>query len=134
MDALTLACVVGVLTACSAASKGAAVPVPPKTAPPDRVASAYLRAAYAGNCALTAELTMAHTWSWCDDPKLLHYRSVERAQAVSASVAGRNEECVNFEMYTDGSSDGSMPTGWQPWGLCFVWTAAGWRLYDQGTG
>jgi len=93
-----------------------------------------LRAAYTGNCALTAELTMAHTWSWCDDPKLLHYRSVESAYAVSASVAGRNEECVNFEMFTDGSSDGSMPAGWQPWGLCFARTPVGWRLYDQGMG
>jgi hypothetical protein len=134
MCALTLACAVGVLAACSAASQGSGKPVPPSSASPERVASAYLRAAYTGNCALTAKLTLAHTWSWCDDPKLLHYRSVESALAVPASEAGRNEECVPFEMYTDGSSDGSMPTGWQPWGLCFVRTPAGWRLYDQGMG
>jgi hypothetical protein len=134
MSALTLVYVVVVLAACSAASEGSAEPALPSSASPEQVASAYLHAAYTGNCALTAELTMAHTWSWCNDPKLLHYRSVESAVAVSASEAGRNEECVNFEMYTDGSSDGSMPTGWQPWGLCFVRTPAGWRLYDQGMG
>lgn len=132
--ALTFLCVVGALAACSAASTGSGEPVPPSTASPERVASVYLSAAYTGNCALTAELTTAHTWNWCNDPKLLHYRSVESAHAVSASAAGRNEECVDFEMYTDGSSDGSMPIGWQPWGLCFVRTNAGWRLWDQGQG
>jgi hypothetical protein len=135
LHALMLACVVGVLAACSSATKASGGPaIPPATASPEQVARAYLSAAYAGNCALTAELTMAHTWSWCDDPKLLHYRSVRTAQAVPASAAGRNEECVPFEMYTNGSSDGSMPTGWQPWNLCLVRTSAGWRLYDQGQG
>jgi hypothetical protein len=132
--ALTLACIVGVLAACSAATKASGDPAPPATASPGQVARAYLSAADTGNCALTAELTTANTWSWCDDPKLLHYRSVGSAQAVPASEAGRNEECVPFEMYTNGSSDGSMPTGWQPWSLCFVRTRAGWRLYDQGQG
>jgi len=134
MCALMLVCVGGILAACSGASKSSGDPAPPSSASPERVASAYLRAAYTGNCALTAELTMAHTWSWCDDPKLLHYGSVGSAYAVSASMAGRNEECVRFEMYTHGSSDGSMPTGWQPWSLCFVRTPAGWRLNDQGQG
>jgi hypothetical protein len=27
-----------------------------------------------------------------------------------------------------------MPTGWQPWSLCFVKAPAGWRLFDQGQG
>jgi hypothetical protein len=27
-----------------------------------------------------------------------------------------------------------MPTGWQPWSLCFVTTPVGWRLFDQGMG
>jgi hypothetical protein len=132
--ALMLACIVGLLASCSAAAKASHDPAPPATASPQGVARAYLSAAYTGNCALTAELTMANTWSWCDDPKLLHHRSVGSARAVPASEAGRNEECVPFEMYTDGSSDGSMPTGWQPWSLCFVKTSAGWRLYDQGQG
>jgi hypothetical protein len=129
-----LACIVALLAACSAGAKASGDPAPTATASPEQVARDYLSAAYTGNCALTAELTMANTWSWCDDPKLLHYRSVGGAQAVSASEAGRNEECVPFEMYTNGSSDGSMPTGWQPWSLCFVKTSAGWRLYDQGQG
>jgi hypothetical protein len=132
--ALMLACIVGLLAACSAATNASGAPAPPATASPGQVARAYLSAADTGNCALTAELTTANTWSWCDDPKLLHYRSVGSAQAVPASEAGRNEECVPFEMYTNGSSDGSMPTGWQPWSLCFVRTRTGWRLYDQGQG
>jgi hypothetical protein len=49
-----------------------------------------------------------------------------------ASESGRNEECVPFEMYTHGSSDGTMPVGWQPWELCLVRTPSGWRLWDQG--
>jgi hypothetical protein len=132
--ALMLACIVVLLAACSAGTKASGDPAPPATASPEQVARVYLTAADTGNCALTAELTMANTRSWCDDPKLLHYRSVGSAQAVPASEAGRNEECVPFEMYTNGSSDGSMPTGWQPWSLCFVMTRAGWRLYDQGQG
>src|ERR1700722_6391181 len=132
--ALMLACIVGLLAACSAATKASGDPAPPATASPGQVARAYLSAADTGNCALTAELPTANTWSWCDDPKLLHYRSVGSAQAVPASEAGRNEECVPFELYTNGSSDGSMPTGWQPWSLCFVRTRVGWRLYDQGQG
>jgi hypothetical protein len=94
----------------------------------------YLRAAFTGDCNLTARLTLPRTWSWCKDPILLGYRSVQSAQYVPASMAGRNEECVDFEMDTHGSSDGTMPTGWQPWGLCFVKTRVGWRLFDQGQG
>ena len=93
-----------------------------------------LRAAVTGNCKLTAELTLSHPWNWCSDPKLLDYRSVQSPEHVPASAAGRDEECVPFEMNAHGSSDGSMPPGWAPWGLCFVTTSAGWRLYDQGTG
>jgi hypothetical protein len=65
---------------------------------------------------------------------LLGYRSVGKAYFVPASEVGRNEECVPFHMYTHGSSDGTIPTGWQPWQLCLVRTRAGWRLYDQGQG
>jgi hypothetical protein len=134
MCALMLVFAVGVLAACSAAAKASGVSAPPPGASPERVARVYLRAAYSGDCNLTAELTMSQTWSWCNDPKLLHYRSVKSAYAVPAYEAGRNEECVAFVMYTHGSSDGTMPTGWQPWSLCFVRTHAGWRLYDQGQG
>lgn len=132
--ALTLGSVAGVLVGCSGTSKATGVSVPPPAASPGRVARVYLRAAFTGNCELTAELTLSQTRSWCDDPKLLDYRSVGSAYYVPASEAGRNEQCVDFEMYTHGSSDGSMPTGWQPWSLCFVRTRVGWRLYDQGQG
>jgi hypothetical protein len=126
---LTLLSVAGLSAGCSGSPK-----TPPPAWSPGQVAHIYLRAAFTGNCGLTAALTLSHTWSWCNDPKLLRYRSVGNAGLVPASMAGRNEECVDFQMYTDGSSDGSMPTGWQPWSLCFVRTANGWRLYDQGQG
>jgi hypothetical protein len=133
-SALTLMSVAGILVACSAHSKTSGVSAPPPAASPERVGRLYLRAAFTGNCGLTAELTLSQTWSWCQDPKLLDYRSAGKAYFVPASEAGRNEECVPFEMYTHGSSDGTMPTGWQPWELCFVRTRTGWRLYDQGQG
>jgi hypothetical protein len=64
----------------------------------------------------------------------LDYRSVGIAQIFPATTAGADEQCVPFEMNTHGSSDGSMPIGWQPWSLCLVHTNAGWRVYDQGQG
>ena len=131
---LMLICLAGVLMACSGAPSAAGVSVPPVAASPERVARVYLHAAVTSNCGLTAELTLSHTWNWCDDPKLLDYRGVRSPYYVPASNAGRNEECVPFEMDTHGSSDGSMPTGWQPWSLCLVKTPVGWRLYDQGMG
>src|SRR5262245_15891539 len=115
---LMLIFLAGVLVACAAASNAAGVSIPPVAASPERVARAYLHAARTSNCRLTAELTLSHTWNWCDDPKLLDYREVRAPYYVPASNAGRNEECVPFEMYTHGSSDGTMPTGWQPWELC----------------
>jgi hypothetical protein len=127
---LTLMSVIGILAACS----GPSAPVPPRAASPERVTRVYLRAALTGDCGLTANLTTANTWSWCGDPKLLHYRSIGHAYFVPASEAGRNQECVDFNLYTDGSSDDSMPTGWQPWSLCFIRTHLGWRLWDQGQG
>lgn len=122
----------GVATGCS--TGGAKVSVPPPTASPERIAGVYLQAAKAADCRLTAALTLPHTWHWCRNPRLLDYRSVGSALFVPAAEAGQDEECVGFQMDTHGSSDGSMPVGWQPWSLCLVWTSAGWRLYDQGQG
>ena len=48
---------------------------------------------------LTAALTTSNTWSWCSDPKLLDFRPVGEAYLVPAAIAGRNEQCVDFEMY-----------------------------------
>jgi hypothetical protein len=125
----------GGMAACSGSStSGATAPMPPRSASPARVARIYLQAAKATNCSLTAALTLNHTWSWCRDPRLLDYKSVGSALFVPASMAGRDEQCVEFEMDTHGSSDGSMPVGGQPWGLCLVKTNVGWRLYDQGQG
>jgi hypothetical protein len=132
--ALTLAALASVLAACSGTPEAPGVPAPSATASPGQVARDYLRAAVTANCKLTAELTLPRTWNWCDDPRLLEYRSVQSPFHVPASAAGRDEECVPFEMDTHGSPDGSMPTGWSPWELCFVKTAVGWRLYGQGQG
>lgn len=94
------------------------------TASPERVARVYLRAALTGDCTLTAELTLPHTGLPVG----------AKTEHVPAPEAGRSEECAGFEMDTHGSADDSMPTGWQPWSLCFVETRAGWRLFDQGQG
>src|SRR5215475_14043183 len=112
---LMLMSLANVLVACSGASKTADVSIPPASTSPERVAQVYLHAALTSNCRLTAELTLSHTWNWCDDPKLLDYRGVRSPYHVPAWNAGRNEECVQFDMYTHGSSDGTMHTGWQPW-------------------
>lgn len=127
--ALTLMSFAALLVACSHSSS---VPTPPAAASPEQVARSYLRAARTGNCTLTAELTLSNTWSWCSDPKLLDYRGVHKPWFTPASESGRAEECVPFQMYTHGSSDGTMPVGWQPWELCLVRTPGGWRLWDQG--
>jgi hypothetical protein len=95
----------------------------------------YLAAAKDGDCSFTHALTQPKgTWNWCHDPRLLDYRSIGQAQFVPASEAGVSEQCVPFEMDTHGSSDGSMPTGWQPWSICMIDTTAGWRVHDQGQG
>jgi hypothetical protein len=101
----------GVLVACSGTSSAAGVSIPPVAASPERVARVYLHAAFTSNCKLTAELTLPHTWNWCDDPRLLDYRGVRPPYYVPASNAGRNEECVQFEMYTHGSADGNSVRG-----------------------
>ena len=76
-----------VLVACSATSTAPGVPGPPPGASPERVARIYLGAAAAGNCKLTAALTLAHTWNWCEDPRLLNYQAVRKPGHVPASEA-----------------------------------------------
>ena len=118
-----------------AASSTARRPLPPASASPVTVASAYLAAAKDVECSFTQALTQPKsTWNWCDDPRLLDYRSVGAARFVPASAAGVNEQCVPVEMDTLGSSDGSMPTGWQRWSLYMIDTNAGRRVHDQGQG
>jgi hypothetical protein len=124
---------VALLGGCSAGGQSTR-PLPPAATTPVALVSAYLAGAKAGDCSFTRALTQKHTWAWCDDPKLLDYRSVRAAQFRPASQAGVDEQCVPFEMDTHGSSDGSMPSGWQPWSLCLNHTDAGWRVYDQGQG
>jgi hypothetical protein len=121
------------LAGCSSGGHTTRPSLPASTAPVALV-SAYLAGAKAGDCSFTSELTLKHTWAWCDDPRLLDYKGVGDARFVPASEGGVDEQCVPFAMDTHGSSDGSMPVGWQPWSLCLVHTDAGWRVYDQGQG
>lgn len=130
--AVTLTCA-GLLAGCSAG--GHSTPrLPPASTAPVALVSTYLAAAKAGDCTVTRALTQKHTWAWCHDPKLLDFKAIGAAQFAPAAEAGVDEQCVPFDMDTHGSSDGSMPTGWQPWSLCLVQTHAGWRVYDQGQG
>ena len=124
---------VALLAGCSASGHPTR-PLPPASTAPVALVSAYLAGAKAADCSFTRALTQKHTWAWCNDPKLLDYRSIGAARFVPASEAGVDEQCVPFEMETHGSSDGTMPTGWQPWSLCLVHANAGWRVYDQGQG
>jgi hypothetical protein len=123
------------LAACATNTETSTRPIPPSSASPVSVVQAYLAAAKAQDCTFRKILTQPKaTWNWCHDPRLLDYRSVGTANAVPAAEAGLDEQCVPFDIDTHGSSDGSMPTGWQPWSLCLVHTAAGWRVNDQGQG
>ena len=128
--AMTLA---GLLAACGTGNHSTR-PLPPESTSPEALVGTYLAAAKIGDCSFTRALTLKSTGNWCHDPQLLAYRSIEAAQFTPASEVGVNEECVPFEIDTHGSSDGSMPTGWQPWSLCLVQTKAGWRVRDQGQG
>ncbi|BDZ50236.1 hypothetical protein GCM10025867_24770 [Frondihabitans sucicola] len=99
------------------------------------MAATYLAAAKNQDCGLTRALAAKDgTWSWCSDPRLLSYTDVGRPFAVGKHSSPVPQECVRFTMTTTGSSDGSMPVGEEPWSLCFVHAAEGWRLYDQGQG
>jgi hypothetical protein len=131
--ALTLMCLAVVLSACSSTTiSSGGVRLPAMTSP-EEAAHVYLRAALAGNCELTKELTLPGTYNWCSDPRLLNYRGVWKHPWFSpAQGSSPREECVPFEMYTHGFPDGTLPSGWQPWELCLVRTHNGWRLYDQG--
>jgi hypothetical protein len=128
---LSLLLAAGLASACSRSSS---TPPPPASASPEQVAQFYLRAAKAQDCDVTSALTLPHTWNWCDDPRLLDYRSVRAAYLEPAKYAGVDQQCVPFEMNTHASGIGWQHEGWQPWELCFVKTSTGWRLYDQGQG
>jgi hypothetical protein len=120
------------LASCGDAKAGRTPPLPPVPTTPGSVVAAYLAAAKSGDCTLTRALTQKSTWAWCDDPKLLDYRSVGAAVVVRATGGAAEEQCVAFEMDTHGSADGTIPIGWQPWSFCLVHTDGGWRVGDQG--
>lgn len=107
-------------------------PLPPARSAVATVAAAYLDAAVRQDCAFTDALTMARTFSWCTSPTMTAYRNLEGPVSFTKEQAGRDEQCISFEMTTIESSDGSIAAGEGPWSLCFVSTDDGWRLYDQG--
>ena len=107
-------------------------PLPPAGASVADVAAAYLDAAVRQDCAFTRALTLGCTHAWCTPPTMTAYRNLEELVLLLKEQAGRDEKCVSFEMTTTESSDGSLTAGTRPWSLCFVSTADGWRLYDQG--
>jgi hypothetical protein len=108
--------------------------VPPASTPVASVARIYLQAAKEQDCEMTKALTLAssNTFSWCHDPLLQSYVNV--GGPTPALYMARTGECIDFTMRTSGSSDGSLPRGTEPWGLCFTHTRAGWRVFDQGDG
>lgn len=106
--------------------------LPPANATVDTVAASYLDAAVRHDCAFTDALTLARTFSWCTSPTMTSYRNLQGPVWFTKEQAGRDEQCISFEMTTTESSDGSIAAGDGPWSLCFVSTDDGWRLYDQG--
>jgi hypothetical protein len=106
----------------------------PKSATVTEATTWYLQKAKEQDCAATRAVTLPHTWAWCSNPRLRDFKALGGPVSVPASIAGRDEQCVNFQMFTTGDSEGTIPAGWRPWSLCFVKTQNGLRLYDQGTG
>jgi hypothetical protein len=107
-------------------------PLPPVGATVAAVAAAYLDAAVRQDCAFTEALTIGRTLAWCTSPTMTAYRNIEEPVLRPKEQAGRDEQCISFEMTNTESSDGSLTDGTRPWSLCFVSTPDGWRLYDQG--
>ena len=68
------------LAGCSASGHSER-PLPPASTAPVALVSAYLAGAKAGDCSFTRALTQKHTWAWCNDPKLLDYRSIGAANS-----------------------------------------------------
>ena len=110
-------------------------PLPAAGTDVSTVAAAYLDAAVHQDCAFTSALTVhrqGHTFAWCTSPTMTAYRSVGTPVLLPKEQAGRDLQCVPFEMTTTDSADGSLRAGSGPWSLCFTETAEGWRVFDQG--
>lgn len=142
---------IGVLSACVAASVGTVAyqyhsadaqlsRLHAENASPETMTRIYLQGAEHGDCILTRRLTTAHTGSWCaapftwlnGEPELVSHRGVGKAESVSEGVADRNQVCVASTIDQRGMS-GEEP-GTMSWSWCWIRTADGWRLWDQGQG
>ncbi|OFE16034.1 hypothetical protein BA895_20680 [Humibacillus sp. DSM 29435] len=108
--------------------------MPSRSASPEEVARAYLAAAKNGDCDLTKKLTLDRAFAWCDDPKILDYRTVRALAGLQTPGPGSPAvKAVTFEINTTGSSDLSIPAGWMPWTFLLTQGPDGWRVYDQGS-
>ncbi|RKR75600.1 hypothetical protein [Frondihabitans australicus] len=143
--ALTLA--VGAFAGATLHAAPASASLPSASASPQQVLRVYLKAAKAHDCATTEALTVdspdQRSMAWCgggtfslfsNHPDLLSYGHIGKDSEVSPDEAGGDgEDCIPVditETNMSGAEPGSMP-GWQ---FCFVKTAAGWRLGDEGYG
>ena len=111
-------------------------PTPTPTTTPDAFTRIYLSAAKDGDCRFLRRYTdtSVSVSTFCADPKVRQFRNIRAPIFVSASVAGVDEQDVDFEMNTGGSSDGTIPSGWYDWGVSLRKTKTGWRVHDDGTG
>ncbi|MFF2050018.1 hypothetical protein ACFVU2_00330 [Leifsonia sp. NPDC058194] len=128
LGATTLALTASAIGVVLLANPSAPEPVPGRDATLASVARTYLEAAKHHDCGLTRALTTAHTWAWCDDPRLLSYTE----RVVPPDDTESDNPCLDYTIDTTGTASGSLPRGEEPWVLCFVQTPDGWRLRDQG--
>ena len=125
----------------SLAETAAASEVPAPDTSVEVMTKTYLRAAKDHDCALTRLLTTPNTFAWCGagthgwfdgDPELQSYRDVGKPELVTKGVAGHAQECVQSTIVQRRMS-GADP-GELSWSWCWVRTANGWRLWEQGQG
>ncbi|GAB3053379.1 hypothetical protein GCM10027053_12270 [Intrasporangium mesophilum] len=106
--------------------------VPPAGASVTEVADAYMRALTAEQCETIRALAVPTTPTWCGDPRLVSYRRDGELRTLPGPPGGQQQTCVPYTIETTASSDHSFDAGSRPWSLCFMHTAHGWRLSDQG--
>lgn len=109
-------------------------------ASPQAMTTVYLRAAEHGDCALTERLTTSDSFAWCaapgawltGAPELVSYRDVGSAAPGTVGRGGRTEVCVPATI--DQRALSGAEAGTLRWNWCWVRTADGWRVGDQGQG
>lgn len=116
------------------AERPPAVILPSASASVEQTAVAYLANWAAGRCDTLDALSTPGQRDGCSGVTLLGYGDIGAVQILQPPETAQKQDCVPTQIDSDGSADGSFPTGWQPWNLCFVQTSQGWRLIDSGQG